>query len=104
MVLKSSTFHFLNSCYYSESPSDFTALMLESVEFGECETRRCVNITIVDDLVLEMEESFIVVLNRTSQLDSRISLEPTTAEIVIVDDDGRLMQEHVCSYHNIQEH
>ena len=54
----------------------------------------------MDDLVLEMEESFIVVLNRTSQLDSRISLEPTTAEIVIVDDDGRWMQEHVCSYHN----
>ena len=50
------------------------------------------NITVVDDEALEMEERFTVVLNRTADLDSRITLDPTVAEIVIIDDDGMFVE------------
>lgn len=56
--------------------------------FDECDTRHCVNISIVDDLVLETTETVYVTLNRTADLDVRIQLEPVDAEIQIVDDDG----------------
>lgn len=64
------------------------ALVLEPVEFETCESRSCVEITIVNDRILEIDETFSVVLNRTSDLDSRITLDPTEAEIIIIDDDG----------------
>ena len=47
--------------------------------------------TINDDEILEDNESYEVTLQRTSSdLDNRIILAPTTAEINIIDDDGKL--------------
>ena len=57
--------------------------------FGVCETRHCVNVTIVNDNELEEIESFEVTLERTPNLDSRIILAPVIATITIGDDDGR---------------
>ena len=56
--------------------------------FEECETRSCIEITIIDDLILEMDEYFSISLERTTDLDIRITLSPTSGEVVIVDDDG----------------
>ena len=58
------------------------------VMFEECDTQQCVDITIVDDEVLENVESFFVNLSRSPGLDSRIRLNPTGAEIEIIDNDG----------------
>ena len=46
--------------------------------------------TITDDEILEDNESYEVTLQRTSDLDNRIILAPMTAEINIIDDDGKL--------------
>ena len=57
------------------------------VTFGECDTRQCVDITIVNDGVLENVESFFVNLESTPGLDSRITLNPVRAE-AIIDNEG----------------
>ena len=55
--------------------------------FQECETGRCIDIIIIDDLVNEPEdEVFDVTLQRTVGLTSSISLVPVNAEIIIVND------------------
>ena len=58
--------------------------------FAACDTRQCVNITIVDDSVNEPVEEFDVTLEGTRGLDPRISLNPVDARVVIFDDDGKL--------------
>ena len=72
--------------YSSVSPSDYselnTTLMLSfSIK------RRCVDVTIVNDLVDEPDENFFYNLERTPGL-PQISLQSTRGEIEIVDDDG----------------
>ena len=72
--------------YSSVSPSDYselnTTLMLSfSIK------RRCVDVTIVNDLVDEPDENFFYTLEWTSGL-PQISLQSTRGEIEIVDDDG----------------
>ena len=57
--------------------------------FDACDIRECVNITIVNDLVDEPVEEFDVTLERTPGLDSRISLRPVDARVIIHDDDGK---------------
>ena len=59
------------------------------LSFAACETRQCVDITIVDDLVNEPVEEFDVTLERTLGLDSRISLDPVDARVLIRDNDGK---------------
>ena len=65
---------------------DYTATS-EVLTFAACETQRCVNVTIIDDLTLETEETFDVTLNRTADLDNRITLDPAAEEIQIIDND-----------------
>ena len=57
--------------------------------FPACKTRQCVNITIVDDLVDESVEEFDVTLERTIGLDTRITLDPVDARVLIYDNDGK---------------
>ena len=54
-----------------------------------CETKQCVDVTIVGDVVLENVESFHVTLERTSGLDMRITctLDPVDGIINIRDND-----------------
>ena len=42
----------------------------------------------MDDSALEVTESFDVTLDKTSDLDDRITLGPVDGEIVIIDEDG----------------
>ena len=66
--------------------------------FGECDYKSCVNLSVINDELLEETESYQVTLSmkKTSILDSRITLFPMTAEVNIIDDDG------ICpfQYHN----
>ena len=69
------------------SPMDYDSLS-EILGFGPCDTQQCTEITIVDDMIVELTESFFVTLERTPGLDSRITLDPVDGEIEITDDDG----------------
>ena len=55
------------------------------LNFPTCGTRQCVNVSIVDDDVLENVESFDVTLERTPGLDVRITLDPVDGVIEIRD-------------------
>ena len=71
------------------SPMDYDIDSIsEILEFDSCDTRQCTEITIVDDMIVELTESFFVTLERTPGLDSRITLDPVDGEIEITDDDG----------------
>ena len=58
------------------------------LEFNACETRKCVNVSIVNDLVDEEDEIFTYHLRTTPNLDPRINLEPIDGTVEIIDDDG----------------
>ena len=65
-------------------------LELNSIlSFDACQTRHCINVTIVDDLVDEPLEYFNFTLERTPDLDTRISLNPVDGRITIIDNDGK---------------
>ena len=67
---------------------DYGALST-TLMFDTCESRQCYNISIVDDVTLEMTELFSVTLERTPDLNSRITLNPVDGAIDILDNDGR---------------
>ena len=58
------------------------------VFFAACQRKSCILVNITDDEILENIESFNFTLERTSELDSRISLEPVDGVVYINDDDG----------------
>jgi hypothetical protein len=60
----------------------------ETLMFDACETRKCVNITITDDLVDEQQELFTYTLTRTPSLHLRIELDPIDGTVEIIDNDG----------------
>ena len=69
--------------------------------FGECETRKCVNVTIENDFEDEPDENFFCNLTETSVgLHPNIQLKPVDGEVVIEDNDSklRLSQCH-CVFH-----
>ena len=82
------------------SPEDYVALSTFVLEFKKCQKKICLNISIVNDDVLEMVESFTVSLGNTNpnnsikigdrfaHLANRISIDPSTAVIYIIDSDG----------------
>ena len=62
--------------------------MSSTLVLAACETVFCQVITIINNLEVENQKSFRVTLGRTPDLDSRISINPTRAEVIINDDDG----------------
>ena len=56
--------------------------------FDTCETRKCVNVTITEDLVDEPLEFFTYTLTGTPSLDPRIELNPIDGRVEIIDNDG----------------
>ena len=73
---------------------DYMALS-ETVVFAECETRRCVIVAIVNDITLERVEAIHINLERTSNLDRKITLSPVFARINIITFDGKLTMTQV---------
>ena len=66
---------------------DYRALAV-ILTFDECEKKRCMNVSITQDLVEEPDEFFTFHLNRTTDLSPRIDLDPVDGRIEIVDDDS----------------
>ena len=66
---------------------DYGALN-EILMFEACQIRKCVNVTITDDEIYELDEFFTYLLRRTIGLDTRITLDPVDGRIEIIDDDG----------------
>ena len=66
-----------------------------TLSFAACETKRCVNVAIVDDLLNEPIEFFDYTLERTPNLDTRISLTPVDGRLEIIDNnDGKCSMLH----------
>ena len=59
--------------------------------FGSCETRKCVNVSILDDGPGEPDEFFTYHLMRTSNLHPTIELDPVDGQVQIYDGDGELL-------------
>ena len=69
--------------------SDYESLDVV-VMFSECQRRKCVNVTIVDDSKNEPNKNFIYHLEETPVgLHPNIDLRPVDGEIVIEDNDGK---------------
>ena len=60
------------------------------LSFAECQVRECILVPINDDQILELQEFFRAVLDRTDGLSDRITLNPVNAVVNILDDDGEL--------------
>lgn len=58
-----------------------------SAQFSACSPRQCFDVSIVDDSIPEYIEFFLLRLERSPGLDSRIILIPITATVEIIDDD-----------------
>ena len=69
------------------SPMDYGALCT-ILAFAACETRQCVNMTIVDDFEVEPNEDFLYTLERAPGLNFYIRLNPVEGEVIIFDNDG----------------
>ena len=72
--------------------------------FDKCETRRCTEMPIVNDTIVESTESFFVTLERTPGLDSRITLNPVIGEVEIVENNGMYFlsfwSTYYCNHHH----
>ena len=77
-------FYFLILEFTSDYGIDSVVLL-----FDACITRICVALPVVDDDIPEKVESFYLTLERTSDLDNRIILNPNYGEVTIYDDDGK---------------
>ena len=74
------------------SSEDYVASTF-TLEFVRCQMKSCVDLPIVNDNVLELDESFHVSLESIQALNNadkinRIHFTSTKAEINIIDDDG----------------
>ena len=59
------------------------------VTFDKCSRKACeYNITIIDDRMVERDETFYVTLERTPDLNEHIRLYPTEKRVKILNDDG----------------
>ena len=78
----------LMQCFsISVSTSDYIA-EATTVIFEPCEVTQCVDVTVVDDCVLEMTETIIVTLTLPSELEPRFKLDSGTTQISVIDNDG----------------
>ena len=54
------------------------------------------SLCIVDDVIPENPESFHITVERPSDVDTRITVNPAAGVVTIIDDDGKFA--HVCSF------
>lgn len=74
---------------------DYVAVSV-SAQFSACSPRQCFGVSIVDDSIPEDIEFFLLRLERSLGLDSRISLDPITATVEIIDDDCMFIMKYYC--------
>ena len=67
---------------------DFVFIESKKVLFVACDLEECVNINIINDTLIERDETIGVLLSRIAGQDDRIMFEDAIGEVVILDDDG----------------
>ena len=72
------------------SPDDYGTISKE-IMIAPCQPRVCVDVSIVDDAVIENDETLSMSLSSPSDLDSRIILFPNRSQVIINDNDGTYM-------------
>jgi hypothetical protein len=70
--------------------ADFDCMIPDTLEFRSGDTLTQVAVTIVDDNTVEMDEEFSVQISSTN---SRVTVQQSTASVVITDDDGNSERE-----------
>ena len=88
-TVRSSSSH--TSLHSPEAPMDYTPRSVVFT-FGECKRQSCVNISIVNDSIVEKDETFSVALALAPNLDNRIKLDSESAVVEIIDNDGMKCQ------------
>ncbi len=73
------------SMWISAGNKDYQ-LMTAQLRFSPSQEHQCLNITILDDTILESEEDFQVSLMTVME---RVTLDPDTTTITVADDDGK---------------
>ena len=81
---------------------DYDAVINEILRFSACQRRQCVTIPILEDSVPEGVEYFNVTLERTPDLDPRITLNPVDGLIEIFD--GLLMKNYLSTIFLLYQH
>ena len=61
-----------------------------NMRFESCTSRSCVEISILEDTLVEIDEVFNIILERTPELDRDITLDPVEGQIKIVENDCEL--------------
>ena len=67
---------------------DYEALST-TLMFAACETQACVDVKIVDDMVVELEQIFSVALQWISNIDRKITIYPAVGRIMIANNDSK---------------
>ena len=80
-----------------ESDLDYSTQSTVVLQFVECDKRMCTSVVIIDDSMIENEESLTVTLHETPGTDDAITLTVVNGVINIFDDDGELIF-FVCIY------
>ena len=70
----------------TEAPNDYANISM-ILTFDNDMDKQCVNIILDNDMILENNETFEVLLDRLD--DTRVILMPERAEVIIIDDDGK---------------
>ena len=75
------------------------------IEFPACDKRICVDVSIVDDEIVENDKSLEVALERPPGLDSAIILGPADGVVEITENDGRyddhMVAAEVCGVYQV---
>ena len=90
MKMKHLNVQLISSLYNTIGPGeDYNALAIPCVlRFGRCEKKKCVNVTIINDEMLEETESFNISLEGGRGVSSRFVFSPQEVSITITDEDG----------------
>ena len=69
--------------------TDYTAV-LETLIISTGSQRLCVNVPIINDIIVESHETFSVILRLSSTTDESVNINISMAEITIINDDSKL--------------
>jgi len=83
-----------------EDYEELTTLLI----FRSCDGRKYINVTVRNNDIAEKTESFILRLERTTNLHSRIILNPENATVQIADNDGTYAGRHSSTYETFHVH
>ena len=71
--------------------SDYTPVENYPLPFTESRRKICVNLNILEDVIIENDENFSIILERNSSVSPTVPflIEPEISTVKIVDNDGK---------------